>query len=297
MLREELSDEIKSRQDKYGDVFAARFKQCLQRLSPALQNTTMFMGNAHMFIKPKLVDGSPNPLWPEGVDTPPRDEKERKEFYDKLREAHLADWLRRIKEGEFDRAPEIHADPDPDVEQRLSADDLDDAPETETVSADDFEEEVGELLEKHAEKHAEKKKEDTVLNEGASQEELDKVAEEAKEKIKPKRKARFGSDLANHQYPAGSHGSTLTGMLRCFVREVMVEEIDKLQGGITEQFDIDIAEKLEKENEALKSALLKLGKEVEELKKRADVAKKIIVSHNEQIKSLQQPKDGGVEGL
>lgn len=304
MLREKLTDAIKEHHTKFGDDFQSRFKKsCLHRLSPALQNTTMFMGNAPMFIKPKLIDGSPNPLWPEGVEAPPRDEAERKEFYSKLREAHLQDWLNRIEEGEFDRAPEILADPDPDVEERLSADDLDDEeeddadiearameeraareaePETETVSVDELEEEIAE---RNIDESKKLSTERPATRGGHGTPSTTKGHE------------LLNGELAQRQYPVGKHSGTLVGVLRCFVQDVvqpqdfsgdMMAHLRDLQQEMTDY---------KKENEALKNAMLKLGSEVAELKKRQDVAKKLIVTHNEQIKALQQPKDGGVEGL
>jgi hypothetical protein len=282
MLREKLTDAIKEHHTKFGDDFQSRFKKsCLHRLSPALQNTTMFMGNAPMFIKPKLIDGSPNPLWPEGVEAPPRDEAERKEFYSKLREAHLQDWLNRIEEGEFDRAPEILADPDPDVEERLSADDLDDEEE------DDADIEAR-AMEERAAREAEPETE-TVS--------VDELEEEiAEQKAKPKEsKLRLNSDYAKEQYAPTSHGNTMIGMLKAFIMDVIHHEVDTTAKESPRTSD-DIM-KLIDENIALKNAMLKLGSEVAELKKRQDVAKKLIVTHNEQIKALQQPKDGGVEGL
>lgn len=289
MLREKLSDAIKSHHTKFGDDFQARFKKaCLQRLSPALQNTTMFMGNAPMFIKPKLIDGSPNPLWPEGVEAPPRDEAERKEFYAKLREAHLQDWLDRIEEGEFDRAPEILADPDPDVEERLSADDLDDSPETpetETVSADELDEEIEEAEVARNIDESKKLSTERPPNRGGHG---------TPPPIRPKGHKLLTGDLALRQY---QNQNTLVGVLRCFVQDIvqpqdfsgdMMSHLRDLQQEITDY---------KKENDTLRSGMLKLGKEVAELKKRQDVAKKLIVTHNEQIKALQQPKNGGVEGL
>lgn len=279
MLREKLTDAIKEHHTKFGDDFQSRFKKaCLHRLSPALQNTTMFMGNAPMFIKPKLIDGSPNPLWPEGVEAPPRDEAERKEFYAKLREAHLQDWLNRIEEGEFDRAPEILADPDPDVEERLSADDLDEEEEDADVEA--------RAMEERAAREAEPETETVSVEE---------LEEEIAEQKVDKSKLRLNSDYAKEQYAATGHGNTMIGMLKCFIMDVVRNEVDttakespRTSGDIMKLID---------ENIALKNAMLKLGSEVAELKKRQDVAKKLIVTHNEQIKALQQPKDGGVEGL
>jgi hypothetical protein len=276
MLRNQLADAISARQKKYGDDFMHRMKQgCFKPLSPGLHNTTMFIPNARRFIKPKLIDGTPNPLWPEGVEAPPRDADECKKFFDELTEKHLQSWLDRIEAGEFDRAPEVEASSDEPSEERLSADDLEDQPETEVVSADDFEEEVGELLEKHAEKKKEKEKEERkkeVIPEGASQEKLDAVAQASKKRIED----------PNEPHPVIR--------LREAIEDIARGAIDvRAFGNVQEMIDL----------------VQSFNAEIMDLKKRCDAQKKYIQMHHADIAELkadlaelkQPKKSGGLDDL
>jgi len=286
-LSEKLNQALDERQAKHGDEVKIRFRdKCLTALDPSLTNVIFFLGDHARYIKPRLADGTVNPYWPEGEE-PPRDEAQRKEFYAKIASKIYEDWIKRTMAGEFDRPPVISAGAD-----KVEVKDDDSTYEDVTNLIDDDEETHDEVVERE-----EREAVDQVVDQQVK--EIPDRVEEAKEaKANTKRKAKFGSELANHQYPAGSHGSTLTGMLRCFVREVMVEEIDKLQGGITEQFDIDIAEKLE-------NAVLKLGKVVKEMQDqikdldtKREKMKQFIMKHNAEIEALKAPKkEGGMDEL
>lgn len=280
MLRNQLADAISARQKKYGDDFMHRMKQgCFKPLSPGLHNTTMFIPNARRFIKPKLIDGTPNPLWPEGVEAPPRDADECKKFFDELTEKHLQSWLDRIEAGEFDRAPEVEASSDEPGEERLSADDLEDQPETEVVSADDFEEEVGELLEKHAEKKKEKEeRKKEVIPEGASQEKLDAVAQASKKRIED----------PNEPHP----------VIR--LREA-IEDIARSAVDTTRKHNSEYTAAMKELFEEIKA----LKADNMDLKKRCDAQKKYIQMHHADIAELkadlaelkQPKKSGGLDDL
>lgn len=271
MLRQKLSDALDVRVEKYGDDFLARFKrECLSCISPAIHNVPMFIGNARTFIKSKLIDGTPNPLWPEGVETPPRDDAERTKFFQELTEAHLKNWLKRVEAGEFDRPPEIEATADPEVEQRLSAEDLEEQPETEVVSADDFEEEVGQLLEKHIEKK--KEKEEKVMPEGASQEKLDAVAKASKKR----------AEDPNEPHPVIR--------LREAIEDIARGAIDVRAFGNVQEM-IDLVQSLKDEVGTLKG-------QIGELQKRCDAQKKFIQKHHADIEELKNPKKaGGMDDL
>lgn len=292
-LSEKLNQALDERQAKHGDEVKLRFRdKCLTALDPSLTNIVFFLGDHARYIKPRLADGTPNPYWPEGEE-PPRDEAQRKEFYANIAQKIYEDWIKRTNAGEFDRPPVIEAGADKvEVKDDSTYEDV-----TNLIDDDDADDADAEAEARAMEERAEREAVDQVVDQQVK--EMPDRVEEAKEaKTKTKRKAKFGSELANHQYPAGSHGSTLTGMLRCFVREVMVEEIDKLQGGITEQFDIDIAEKLE-------NAVLKLGKVVKEMQDqikdldtKREKMKQFIMKHNAEIEALKAPKkDGGMDEL
>lgn len=269
MLRQKLSAALDVRVEKYGDDILARFKkECLSCISPAIHNVPMFIGNARTFIKPKLIDGTPNPLWPEGVETPPRDDTERTKFFQELTEAHLENWLKRVEAGEFDRPPEIEAAADPEVEQRLSADDLEEQPETEVVGAEELEEEiklaktVNEYDDGESTQEEEKEK---VMPEGASQEKLDAVAKASKKRIE---------DL-NEPHPVIR--------LREAIEDIARGAIDvRAYGNIQEMIDL----------------VQSLKGQISELQKRCDAQKKFIQKHHADIEELKNPKKaGGMDDL
>jgi flagellin-like hook-associated protein FlgL len=276
MLRQKLSDALDVRVEKYGDDFLARFKRgCLSCISPAIHNVPMFIGNARTFIKPKLTDGSTNPLWPEGVETPPRDDTERAEFFQKLTEAHLGDWLRRVEAGEFDRPPEIEATADPEVEQRLSADDLEEQPETEVVGAEELEEEiklVKTVNEYDDGESTQEEEKETVMPEGASQEKLDAVAKASKKR----------AEDPNEPHPVIR--------LREAIEDIARGAIDVRAFGNVQEM-IDLVQSLKDEVGTLKG-------QIGELQKRCDAQKKFIQKHHADIEELKNPKKpGGMDDL
>jgi len=272
MLRNQLADAISARQRKYGDDFMHRMKQgCFKPLSPGLHNTTMFIPNARRFIKPKLIDGTPNPLWPEGVEAPPRDADECKKFFDELTEKHLQSWLDRIEAGEFDRAPEVEASADEPGEERLSADDLEDQPETEVVSADELEEEIklAETVNEYDDG------ESTAKDEPVS--EVDKVMDQVTKEMPDKVELQAQDDpVCIPPHP----------VIR--LREA-IEEIARSAVDTTRKHNSEYTAAMKELFDEIKV----LKGEVKDLQKRCDAQKKFIQIHHADIEELKNPKKGG----
>lgn len=156
----QLSDALGARQQAHGIEVLERFKQnALLPLDPTLANVIFYQGNLEKYNKPKLADGSPNPCWPEDAEIP-RDESERDQFYKDIALKQYGEWIKRIEDGEFDRAPVLEAEADDHQDMESLADEFEDAeaeakddqegkeilnsPETEVVSAEELEKEIEE---------------------------------------------------------------------------------------------------------------------------------------------------------
>lgn len=102
----ELQTEIKARHEIEG--FMDRFTNtCLRAIDPGLNDLIFFKADmtGEKFNKPKFADGTPNPHWPMDGDKsadPPRDKDERQDFFHRVKQGHLRDWLDRVRDGEFD---------------------------------------------------------------------------------------------------------------------------------------------------------------------------------------------------
>lgn len=110
-----LEQSIHDRNDP--DVVKSMFTNvCLKALDPGLNSLTFYKADytGEKYNKPKFVDGTPNPHWPhEGGEPaePPRDKDERKDFFDGIKQAFLADWIKRVEDGEFDTKDAVKASP------------------------------------------------------------------------------------------------------------------------------------------------------------------------------------------
>jgi len=99
-----LQEALTARKEQYGLEIPQRFiNQCLKVIDPRLQHIAFYVGDhtGEKFNKPTLADGSPNPIWPVGVEAP-RDPEERKKFYADLKQKQYESWIERINSGEFD---------------------------------------------------------------------------------------------------------------------------------------------------------------------------------------------------
>ena len=102
----ELQTEIKARHEIEG--FMDRFTNtCLRAIDPGLNDLIFFKADmtGEKFNKPKYADGTPNPHWPRDRDNaidPPRDKDERQDFFHRVKQGHLREWLDRVRDGEFD---------------------------------------------------------------------------------------------------------------------------------------------------------------------------------------------------
>ena len=108
-----LQQALTARKEQYGDDIPQRFiNQCLKVIDPRLQHIAFYVGDhtGEKYNKPTLADGSPNPIWPVGIDAP-RDPSERKQFYTDLRLKQYQSWIDRINAGEFDAEVTVGAEP------------------------------------------------------------------------------------------------------------------------------------------------------------------------------------------
>ena len=91
---------------KFGGEVQTRFTQtALKAIDPTLVSLTFYVGDfsGERWNRPPLLDGSPNPCWPVGVDAP-REPEERKKFYMDIKAKQYQSWLERVESGEFDNA-------------------------------------------------------------------------------------------------------------------------------------------------------------------------------------------------
>jgi hypothetical protein len=119
-----LQEVLTDRNNKFGQEVQVRFTdQALKALSPALLHLAFYVGDetGEQYSKPKLADGSPNPLW---QGDPPRDPDERKKFFLDLKSSQYEAWIKRLQDGEFDQVPaelapsepsRIEQDPTPNI--------------------------------------------------------------------------------------------------------------------------------------------------------------------------------------
>ena len=108
-----LQQALTARKEQYGEDIPQRFiNQCLKVIDPRLQHIAFYVGDhtGEKYNKPTLADGSPNPIWPVGVDAP-RDPYDRKQFYTDLRLKQYQSWIDRINAGEFDAEVTVGAEP------------------------------------------------------------------------------------------------------------------------------------------------------------------------------------------
>lgn len=111
-----LQQALTARKEQYGADIPQRFiNQCLKTIDPRLQHIAFYVGDhtGEKYNKPTLADGTPNPIWPVGVEAP-RDPDERKQFYADLRLKQYQSWIDRINSGEFDSEDEAPAPEQPD---------------------------------------------------------------------------------------------------------------------------------------------------------------------------------------
>jgi len=108
-----LQQALTARKEQYGQDIPQRFiNQCLKVIDPRLQHIAFYVGDhtGEKYNKPTLADGSPNPIWPVGIDAP-RDPSDRKYFYADLRLKQYRSWIDRINAGEFDSEVTVGAEP------------------------------------------------------------------------------------------------------------------------------------------------------------------------------------------
>ena len=269
----QLSDALGARQQSYGPEVLERFKQnALLPLDPTLANVIFYQGNLEKYNKPKLADGSPNPCWPEDAEIP-RDESEREQFYKEIALKQYEAWIKRIEDGEFDRAPVLEAEADDHQDMESLADEFeetgtevaearegkihDETPETEVVSAEELEEEIDAMV---------KAGENPAVAE-----------EEAKEKIKP-------DETKKEDWRVSDQELAHVTAMRELVRRLIVDSPHAIRkaGG-----DVKGLPALVERVTQMEDTLKVMHDEMFELKKARQAAKKLLLKHVDEFKRME----------
>lgn len=233
-IQTNLQLEINTRTAEYGDELKERFIQvCLKPLDPALLSPTYYIADTagEKYNKPKLHCGSPNPYWPTEDDKPvdpPRDGEERAEFFQQVKLDTMKGWLERLKDGEFDQAPALNK---PLSRQNT---DVPQEEEHEDVTNLDMDEST-----------------ETAVPEGVSIEHEKEVAPEPElDWTEPEPIVKTPNDSTEKT----DSESAYIRAQRKMIRDLIADSPGSVRMALS------------KENEDLKSAMLKLGNEVAELK-------------------------------
>ena len=281
-LADKLTGVLEARQKTHGEDVMLRFRQhALHLLCPKLLNLVFFRGNPTKFIREKLNDGTPNPIWPEGEEVP-RDEKERKDFYDALCVKQYESWIQRVEDGEFDRPPVVIAGEDKPEDLESLADEFEDE-EAEAEADDEVE---AKAIEARAERQSEDPETEVVSAEEL-EEEVDAMVkagenravaeEEAKEK-------KTRPDQTKDDWRVSDQELAHVTAMRDLVRALIVDSPHAIRkaGGDVKGLP-DLVERITQMEDTLKV----MHDEVVELKKARQAAKKLLLKHVEEIKELK----------